>query len=655
MTTLTRTTADPQEPPALRMALRLLDMGFWPVPIRPLDPGDGKSSGKRPIGVDWGMSRHTADSLRRIWRQYPDAGVGIKLGKKAGVVDLDVDDPETGDDTFTRVVGGEQTETFGWSSERGYHALFRWDDRLAKYGAVVRGHPNYPGLELRFGGDETSDKQYQTVVPPSPDTRGIAREWNRIWEVADLPECAFADFEANLSHHETTPVSVPTASPLGLVVSAPAGGMDIVERARRYIAKMPESVAGQRGHDRLYHVAAVLVGDFLLREEQALPLLREWNQFYARPPESDKQIVHKLADAYKHADMTGRLVDPKQSMEQVIAEGGEAAGGIEGVATLADIALVQAGIEWIWPGWIQRGVLCLFAAKAGEGKTRLCADLARRIWHGLPWPDGSPSTFPARTPVLWVPADGNHGELVTLFDSYGVPQEACYLNAAKSDPFAGTELSTREQYAALEWNIRCVRPAFVAIDTITNTTSLKAHDASDAKQQYKPLQEIAQRTGTAIICVTHLNASGGALGRRAPEKVRTVIQMTLPDPDNQPHRRRLWVEKSNSLKPEPMGVTMATGGNEYDFDPPKAPEDAAEVVVGGGGGAPRHAAPNRLAECVAWLVDTLSPGPARVFEIRNQATANGFSSKTAYEAKRRLNLDEYESQGVKWWRLTNTN
>jgi hypothetical protein len=121
-------------------------------------------------------------------------------------------------------------------------------------------------------------------------------------------------------------------------------------------------------------------------------------------------------------------------------------------------------------------------------------------------------------------------------------------------------------------------------------------------------------------------------------------------------KRRLEVIKSNSQYPAALGVTMGGSGNEYDFDPPKAPEDEAEVVVGGGGGgALQHAAPNRLAECVAWLVDTLSPGPARVFEIRNQATANGFSSKTAYEAKRRLNLNEYESQGVKWWRLTNTN
>ena len=73
-------------------------------------------------------------------------------------------------------------------------------------------------------------------------------------------------------------------------------------RARAYVfsSRFPDSVAGQKGHDRLYHVASVLVDGFGLAHAEALPILREWNQTKAKPPESDKQVVHKIESAIKN-------------------------------------------------------------------------------------------------------------------------------------------------------------------------------------------------------------------------------------------------------------------------------------------------------------------------------------------------------------------
>jgi hypothetical protein len=72
-------------------------------------------------------------------------------------------------------------------------------------------------------------------------------------------------------------------------------------RARAYVFApgFPDSIAGEGGHDVLYRCACELVDGFGLSRDQAMPILRAWNAQKAIPPESDKQLDHKLDDAVK--------------------------------------------------------------------------------------------------------------------------------------------------------------------------------------------------------------------------------------------------------------------------------------------------------------------------------------------------------------------
>jgi hypothetical protein len=73
-------------------------------------------------------------------------------------------------------------------------------------------------------------------------------------------------------------------------------------RARAYVfsSGFPDSIAGEHGHDSLYRCACELVDGFGLDRNQALLILRDWNQARAKPPESEKQVQHKLDDAIKN-------------------------------------------------------------------------------------------------------------------------------------------------------------------------------------------------------------------------------------------------------------------------------------------------------------------------------------------------------------------
>jgi hypothetical protein len=85
--------------------------------------------------------------------------------------------------------------------------------------------------------------------------------------------------------------------------------VEVVERARRYIARCPVAISGQGGHDATFHVAAVLVWGFALGEAEALMLLQEWNRNCV-PPWSDAELIHKVKSAAgaQHRDARGHLV-----------------------------------------------------------------------------------------------------------------------------------------------------------------------------------------------------------------------------------------------------------------------------------------------------------------------------------------------------------
>lgn len=431
---------------------------------------------------------------------------------------------------------------------------------------------------------------------------------------------------------------------------------ELITRASQYLSKMPPAIAGQSGHNRTYHAAMILIDGFGLSVEDALSPMMTWNMSCV-PPWSEQEILHKLRDAAKHAgDSKGHLVQGKPIAKNSAMQSRQSYSGPDSVpeipiatddvdATAADLISQQSTVQWTWPGWIQRGTITAIASDPGVGKTRLCADLLRRIYLGLPWPDGTPATFPAGSRAIWIASDSQWAELSSLPIEMGFSPEALVLNGYRSNPYAGTNLDTIDDLAALERRIRRVQPAIVFVDTCGSATDRNTTRPEEAKQFFKPLAEIATRTGTSIVLVTHLNKGGEALGRRIVGACRQVIKLDQPDA-GQTNRRRLWVDKTNSKKPEPLGVTMADAGNEYDLSPP--------AQAGGDEPGQRSAkkSPHTAADA-QWLSEYLALGAKKVGDTIKDAEHQGINIDRLYKARKSLNnIEQYEVDNRKWWRVS---
>jgi hypothetical protein len=317
----------------------------------------------------------------------------------------------------------------------------------------------------------------------------------------------------------------------------------------------------------------------------------------------------------------------------------------ETFATLADVAKVVSTEQWLWKGWIALGVLNAVAADPGIGKTRFAMDLARRLWLGLPWPDGQPNTRPAGTKTLWVQGDRNFAEMLQLVRDYGLPEDAVALGSGPAEPFGSLDLDDPANLAAIGQRIQAAEVPLAIIDTVGMTTSRNLSRPDEAREFFAPIIEMGQQTGAAVLGLTHLSANKEALGRRIVEKARIVIKMTQPDPEGQRDRRRLWVDKTAVLKPPVLGVTMTTTGNEYDFNPPKEPESVYLTSL-----RPSRQ-PSKAEECQTWLAEQLTPNPVPVKDLRTEAEAAGFAPAVLYRAKEALQVEEYIIDHRKWWKL----
>jgi hypothetical protein len=241
-------------------------------------------------------------------------------------------------------------------------------------------------------------------------------------------------------------------------------------------------------------------------------------------------------------------------------------------ATLADIARIVSDQHPLWPSWINRGVLNVVAAEPGTGKTRFALDLTRRLYFVLPWPDGQPNDLPKGTRTLWIQGDQNFMEMLTAARDFGLPDEAVALGSSPDDPTGSLDLDDPDTLAALRERIQAASPALVVIDTVMMVTRRDLCRSDEARAFFAPIMELAGASGVAFLGLTHLSKEREALGRRIIEKARIIIKMTQPDPEGQPNRRKLLVDKTAMVKPLPLGITMCESGNNYDFNPPSEPE-----------------------------------------------------------------------------------
>jgi hypothetical protein len=244
-------------------ALGYLRMGYRPIPL---------ISGTKRSAVKWAVYRARPPTEPEIRSWFGRGRRDVALVAGNGVVVVDVDDP-TMEDAVLKNCGFTPMRC---RTPRGLHLYYSIPHGGLSTGVRVNGLP----IDVRSDGATA-------VCPWSRNAVDVPYEWvGGIVPAADLPR-----IDASWLRERTrTKIVTPDSSPCDPSTA--------VRRARGYLAHIEGAISGQRGHDRTFRVACVLVVKFRLTLQEAWPLLNEWNE-QCEPPWSEKELLHKLQDAFK--------------------------------------------------------------------------------------------------------------------------------------------------------------------------------------------------------------------------------------------------------------------------------------------------------------------------------------------------------------------
>ena len=320
----------------------LLQRGFWPIGIYPSGsklPGSREriASGKEPIGAGWGLERWTLEKANATFRKWKGAGIGICLGPgrapgEGWLIDIEGDGPEA-EESRAKLFGGEEVETLGWGSARGRHMVLIADQ--ARLEAIMPGlkileskGPNgtgvyksdaLPGLELRIGGfkPDGSVKQVQSVVPPTHGTDDQARVWIGPFEVALVPD-AFYEALGQLASKSASnrPSGGSGDGPYRGRATTSSDRWTPEARAVAYLQKCEPAISGQAGHRKAFKAACKIGPGFDLHPDTAFRLLREVYNPTCDPRWSEKELRHKVDEAYKVETRRGWLLEEPRKGER---------------------------------------------------------------------------------------------------------------------------------------------------------------------------------------------------------------------------------------------------------------------------------------------------------------------------------------------------
>lgn len=622
----------PSESNMLETALEYLNLGWSVIPLCPpnhLSVGKYhsrvcKSMGKCPYFPDrpenqrtewkeFQSRKPTPEEVESWWKPEYELNIGCALGPVSGIVGIDIDH-EDGEKLLLELSAGNIPPTWEYTTGKGRRLVYG----LPAGTKVISTPYSRPGSReeiLRFMSTGS-----QIVLPPSRHPAGGVYCWVAGRSPADMPVTPVPEWlisaKRDSKQHTREDREPVKEGGRNNYLTSMAGTM-------RHAGACPEAI-----------LAGIEIENELICDP---PLLRY----------EVENIVYSVAK-YERPEFAGvQILQAKGPVDPVPPEALNPKTS-DDVAGIIDLKNAGASMRWIWPGWIQYGVLTVVAAEGGTGKTRLAADIVRRVTTEGKWPDGTDcEAWPHKTAVLWVMADNHHGEMVSLTESFGIADRVkINSHPHPEEIYGGISLETAEDLAILERRIKAVRPLFVIVDTVGNATSLNLSKQEDARTFYQPLQVMARRNDVAILCLTHLNASGKVLGRRALEKVRIAWRLSAERINDHTCRRRLEVIKSNSKYPAPLGVTMSDTGNAYDNDPPASVEDRES----GGSSGETGKLSQKVAECLDWLTDFIGDGQKRVSEIRTASDLIHNNAKALYAAKTAGGfIETVDAQGKKWW------
>ncbi len=378
-----------------------------------------------------------------------------------------------------------------------------------------------------------------------------------------------------------------------------------------------------------------------------------------------------------------RLVSPPSEMgkgadfnDMYVAQGLEAVReAFE--STESDIAITCAAdlrmepVQWLWNGWLPRGMLALLAGAPGAGKSTLAMAFAATVSSGGRWPDGT-RCEPADV-VIWSGEDDPKRTLAPRLAAAGADLRRCHFVESTRDAEGPRPFDPATDMPRLARVLERIRPALLVLDPIVSAVTGDSHKNAEVRRGLAPVVELAEKLDAAVLGITHTNknTSGrepwervtGSLAFSAVARV-VLFAVTNRNTEENDLPPRLLARVKSNIGPD-------FGGFGYDIAlteaAPGIPASRVEWLQAVEGEAraiiaqaekwndPADGEGGELEEAKRFLRDLLADGPMGAREVKADADGAGFAWRTIHRAADALGVERkregFGKGGVWRWSL----
>jgi putative DNA primase/helicase len=373
---------------------------------------------------------------------------------------------------------------------------------------------------------------------------------------------------------------------------------------------------------------------------------------------SFKNTSTKPTDFNDLASLEG-LAEVRTQIEKAI----KINGGPTACVVLAS-ELTPEPVKWLWPGFLARGKVHIFAGAAGVGKTRISVSLGAVLTRGGRWPDGTRA--PLGAIAIWSGEDDPADTILPRLIADGADLRRVHI-------IKGVREGNEKRNFDPATDIQTLEPVFekheiclLIVDPVVSAVAGDSHKNAEVRRSLQPLVDLAEKFKCAALGITHFSKNTRSkdplervTGSLAFGALARMVWAAIRKPEEEDGSRVFARIKSN--------IGPDGGGFKYFLEPTTLEGFPGIVTTALRWGDPLEGTAQEIFntveadeeersatdEAVDWLYESLSDGPKPAREIEKEAGKIGFTRKIIYSAKQKLKVKSCRVSNRWQWSIQN--
>jgi len=212
--------------------------------------------------------------------------------------------------------------------------------------------------------------------------------------------------------------------------------------------------------------------------------------------------------------------------------------------------------NWLWRKRFLHNEINIIAGHPGVGKSFITIDMAARVTKGRVWPDGI-GKAPEGNVVIMAAEDDYNYVIVPRLKAVNADLDRVFFIEGKEEEIGTSLIKLEADHELLAKALRDTNASMLIVDPALSYVGagVKVNEERDIRATLmQPLANMARRTGTSIVLVTHLNKkpdleriqrTGGAMAMIGFPRASTFVECITKEDSDVPRRFRMSTLKQN--------------------------------------------------------------------------------------------------------------